>query len=248
MSSLENKVAVITGGGSGLGEGIVRAFCKEGAQVAIIDNNVVSARQLADEITDSGGIAIALQADVGDEFDVPKAFKQVMNTLGNPDILVNNAGIDTTSLLEDMSIELWDEMMRVNLRSMFLCTREVIQGMKEKNWGRIINFSSQLAHKGAPTMVHYCASKGGVLSFSRALAYELIEYGITVNSICPGPIETPLYMAIPEEWRQAKESSMPIGRPGRVDEVVPTVLLLASEKGSNYVGASMNMNGGDVMI
>ena len=173
---------------------------------------------------------------------MPKAFKEISSTFGDPDILVNNAGIDTTALLENMSLELWDEMIRVNLRSMFLCTREVIEGMKKKKWGRIINFSSQLAHKGAPTMVHYCASKGGVLSFSKALAYELVEYGITVNSICPGPIDTPLYMAIPQDWRQAKESSLPIGRPGRVEEVVPTVLLLASDQGSNYVGASMNLS------
>ena len=131
---------------------------------------------------------------------------------------------------------------------MFLCTREVVGSMKEKGWGRIINFSSQLAHKGAPTMTHYCASKGGVLSFSKSLSYELISHGITVNSICPGPIDTPLYRGIPEEWRVAKEASLPIGRPGRVEEVVPSVILLASDHGSNYVGASLNMNGGDVMI
>ena len=120
--------------------------------------------------------------------------------------------------------------------------------MKQYNWGRIINFSSQLAHKGAPLMAHYCAAKAAVMGFTRSLAYELIEYGITVNSVNPGPIETPLYLGIPAEWRKAKEESMPIQRPGRVEEVVPTVLLLASEEGSFYVGASMNMNGGDVMV
>ncbi|MBE04558.1 MAG: 3-oxoacyl-ACP reductase [Gammaproteobacteria bacterium] len=248
MDSLVGKIAVVTGGGSGLGEGVAKAFSREGGKVAIIDANGESAQKVANAIKENGGSAISIQADVGDEVSVPKAFKEISSTFGDPDILVNNAGIDTTALLENMSLELWDEMIRVNLRSMFLCTREVIEGMKKKKWGRIINFSSQLAHKGAPTMVHYCASKGGVLSFSKALAYELVEYGITVNSICPGPIDTPLYMAIPQDWRQAKESSLPIGRPGRVEEVVPTVLLLASDQGSNYVGASMNMNGGDVMI
>ena len=248
MGILAGKVAVVTGGGSGMGEGVARSFADEGAAVGILDRNLASAEAVAESINAAGGKALAVEVDVGDEVAVPKAFAAVVGAYGDVDILVNNAGIDTTSPLEDMPLEMWDDMMRINLRSMFLCTREVIAGMKKKQWGRIINFSSQLAHKGAPTMVHYCASKGGVLAFSRSLAYELIGDGITVNSICPGPIDTPLYMGIPEDWRREKEASMPIGRPGRVDEVVPTVLLLASEGGSNYVGASMNMNGGDVMV
>lgn len=248
MNKLAEKVAVVTGGGSGMGEGVARAFASEGAAVGILDRNLASAQKVADDIVATGGKAVAVEVDVGDEIVVPMAFSEVVGALGDVDILVNNAGIDTTSLLTKMPLEMWDDMMRINLRSMFLCTREVISGMQTKKWGRIINFSSQLAHKGAPTMVHYCASKGGVLSFTKSLAYELIGDGITVNSICPGPIDTPLYMGIPEEWRRAKEASMPIGRPGRVDEVVPTVLLLASDEGSNYVGASMNMNGGDVMV
>jgi len=248
MSKLAGKVAVVTGGGSGMGEGVARAFASEGAAVGVLDRNLAGAQRVADDIISAGGKAVAVEADVGDEVSVPKAFAEIVSALGDVDILVNNAGIDTTSPLAEMPLEMWDDMMRINLRSMFLCTREVIAGMKAKKWGRIINFSSQLAHKGAPTMVHYCASKGGVLAFTKSLAYELIGDGITVNSICPGPIDTPLYMGIPEDWRRAKEASMPIGRPGRVDEVVPTVLLLASDEGSNYVGASMNMNGGDVMV
>jgi 3-oxoacyl-[acyl-carrier protein] reductase len=231
-----------------MGEGVARAFASEGAGVGVLDRNLAGAQRVADDIVSAGGKAVAVEADVGDEVSVPKAFADIVSALGDVDILVNNAGIDTTSPLTEMPLEMWDDMMRVNLRSMFLCTREVVAGMQAKKWGRIINFSSQLAHKGAPTMVHYCASKGGVLAFTKSLAYELIGDGITVNSICPGPIDTPLYMGIPEDWRRAKEASMPIGRPGRVEEVVPTVLLLASEAGSNYVGASMNMNGGDVMV
>jgi 3-oxoacyl-[acyl-carrier protein] reductase len=248
MSNLAGKVAVVTGAGSGMGEGVARAFASEGAGVGVLDRNLAGAQRVADDIVSAGGKAVAVEADVGDEVSVPKAFADIVSALGDVDILVNNAGIDTTSPLTEMPLEMWDDMMRVNLRSMFLCTREVVAGMQAKKWGRIINFSSQLAHKGAPTMVHYCASKGGVLAFTKSLAYELIGDGITVNSICPGPIDTPLYMGIPEDWRRAKEASMPIGRPGRVEEVVPTVLLLASEAGSNYVGASMNMNGGDVMV
>lgn len=248
MGKLSGKTAIVTGGGSGMGEGIAHAFAEEGATVGIVDINEKGARRVATAIIEKGGQAEAVCADVGDPDQVKASFAQIVEGLGDADILVNNAGIDTTSLLAEMPLEMWDEMMRINLRSMFLCSREVIPGMQRKKWGRIINFSSQLAHKGAPQMVHYCASKGGVLAFTRALSYELIEYGITVNAVCPGPIDTPLLRSIPQEWLDRKFEELPIKRPGRVDEVVPTIVMLASEEGSYYVGASMNMNGGDVMV
>jgi 3-oxoacyl-[acyl-carrier protein] reductase len=248
MGKLSGKTAIVTGGASGMGRGVALNFAEEGASVAVLDRNEAGAKEVADAAAASGVKAIGLACDVGDEASVKSAFGAAAQALGDIDILINNAGIDTTELVENMSTEMWDEMMRVNLKSIFLCSREVIPAMKRKKWGRIINFSSQLAHKGAPLMAHYCASKAAVMGFTRSLAYEVIEHGITVNSINPGPIDTPLYTGIPEAWRREKEASMPIKRPGRVEEVVPTVLLLASDEGSFYVGASMNMNGGDVMV
>ncbi len=248
MGKLSGKTAIVTGGASGMGRGVAMNFAEEGASVAVLDRNEAGAKEVAEAAAAGGGKAIGLACDVGDEASVKSAFAASAEALGDVDILVNNAGIDTIALIEDMSTEMWDEMMRVNLKSIFLCSRQVIPAMKSKGWGRIINFSSQLGHKGAPLMAHYCAAKAAVMGFTRSLAYEVIEYGITVNSINPGPIDTPLYMSIPEDWRRDKEASMPIKRPGRVEEVVPTVLLLASDEGSFYVGASMNMNGGDVMV
>ena len=248
MAKLSGKTAIVTGGASGMGRGVALNFAEEGASVAVLDRNEAGAQEVAQAAAESGGKTIGLACDVGDEAAVKSTFAAAAEALGDIDILVNNAGIDTVELIENMPTEMWDEMMRVNLKSVFLCSREVIPAMKRKGWGRIINFSSQLAHKGAPHMVHYCASKAAVMGFTRSLAYELIEHGITVNSINPGPIDTPLYMGIPEDWRREKEASMPIRRPGRIEEVVPTVLLLASDEGSFYVGASMNMNGGDVMV
>lgn len=247
MGKLSGKSAIVTGGASGMGRGVALAFAEEGANVAILDRNLSGAQTVAEEAAQHKVKTLGLSCDVGNEESIKKAFEE-STSLGSIDILVNNAGIDTTEMVEDMSTEMWDDMMRINLKSIFLCCREAIPSMKQNKWGRIINFSSQLAHKGAPLMAHYCASKAGVMGFTRSLAYELIEFGITVNCINPGPIETPLYMGIPEDWRRAKEESMPIKRPGRVEEVVPTVLLLASNEGSFYVGASMNMNGGDVMV
>ncbi len=227
MAKLSGKTAIVTGGASGMGRGVALNFAEEGASVAVLDRNEAGAKEVAEEAAKSGGQTIGLACDVGDENSVKSAFAASAEALGDIDILVTAAGIDTVELIENMSTEMWDDMMRVNLKSIFLSSREVIPAMKRKGWGRIINFSSQLAHKGAPQMAHYCASKAAVMGFTRSLAYELVEDGITVNCINPGPVDTPLYMGIPEAWRRAKEASMQIKRPGRVEEVVPTVLLLA---------------------
>jgi 3-oxoacyl-[acyl-carrier protein] reductase len=147
-----------------------------------------------------------------------------------------------------MSTEMFDRMIAVHLRGTFLCSREVLPAMRRKGWGRIINISSQLAHKGGPTMAHYCAAKAGIMGFTKSLAYEVARDGITVNSINPGPINTPLLEALPQSWLEMKKGELPIGRFGEVHEIAPAALLLASEEGSYFVGASINPNGGDYMI
>jgi 3-oxoacyl-[acyl-carrier protein] reductase len=162
--------------------------------------------------------------------------------------MVNNAGMDTTHELDGMPTDMWDRMIDVHLRGTFLFTRAVLPAMKRKKWGRVINLSSQLAHKGAPTMVHYVAAKAGIMGFTRALAYEVARDGITVNCVNPGPINTPLLSGLPQDWLERKKGELPIGRFGEVDEVAPVFLLLASDEGSYFIGASLNVNGGDYMI
>jgi 3-oxoacyl-[acyl-carrier protein] reductase len=245
---LAGKKALVTGGARGIGGAIATAFAREGADVAVLDLKLEAAEARISALADFGARTFAVAADVSDEAQVEAAVKKVEAALGQIDILVNNAGIDTTSVVAEMSTGMWDQMMAVNLRSVFLCTRAVLKPMISRKFGRIINIASQLGHKGAPEMAHYAAAKAGVIGFTRSLAYEVARDGITVNAICPGPIETELFRALPEEWKKRKLGELPIGRAGHVDEIAPTAVLLASEEGAYYIGATMNPNGGDVML
>src|ERR1700741_2904045 len=238
MPKLAGKISVVTGGAQGIGRAIALLFAREGADVAIIDRNSKAAEEVTKQIRASGQRSINLPADIGEEAQVDEAFQNISQELGPVDILVNNAGIDTTSLVVDMPTSLWDEMLRINLRSVFLCTRAVLPGMIKKRSGRIINLASQLAYKGASEMAHYAAAKAGVIGFTRSLAYEVAEHGITANAIAPGPIDTELFRKLPEEWRKRKLAELPIGRAGRVEEIAPTALLLASDEGAYYLGAT----------
>jgi 3-oxoacyl-[acyl-carrier protein] reductase len=245
---LQGKKALVTGGARGIGGAIATAFAREGADVAVLDLKIANAEAKTAELKQFGVKTVAVAADVSNEAQVEAAVAAVIKGLGQIDILVNNAGIDTTSVVTEMSTSMWDEMMAVNLRSVFLCTRAVLKPMLDRKFGRIINIASQLGHKGAPEMAHYAAAKAGVIGFTKSLAYEVARDGVTANAICPGPIETELYRGLPEEWRKAKLNELPIRRAGQVTEIAPTAVLLASEEGAYYVGATMNPNGGDVML
>ena len=246
MGKLDGRVAIVTGGAAGLGRGIARLFAAEGANVAVLDRNGPGAQTVAGAIAEAGRRSLAIEVNVGDEAGVRAAISQAQEALGPPDILVNNAGIVTVSRLEEMSTAVWDEMIRIDLTSVFYCTRAVLPAMRERRYGRIINISSQLAHKGGEGLAHYAAAKAGILGLTRSLAYEVTRHNIAVNAICPGPLDTD--MMLPPEWVARKKADLIIGRSGTVDEVAPTALLLAGEDASFYVGASFNPNGGDVMI
>ncbi len=248
MGLLDGRTAVVTGSASGMGRGVARAFAAEGAVLGLLDTNASGLDEAAGEIGTAGGRALALPTDVGDEAAMRAAFDRVVDAFGPVEILVNCAAIDPVDPIGAITPAQWDAVVRVNLRSMFLGARAVIPGMRARGWGRIINFASQLGHKGAPLKAHYAAAKGGVIAFTRSLAREVAADGITVNAVCPGPIDTPMMRAVPQDWLDRKLAEVPARRAGRVDEVVPTVLMLASEAGSYYVGATLNMNGGDVMV
>jgi 3-oxoacyl-[acyl-carrier protein] reductase len=229
----EGRAVVVTGGASGIGKAIADAFTANGDKVAVLDRS---------------GMAGTIAVDVSDEASVRAAFAAARSELGTIDVLVNSAGLLTESPLEDMTLAMWNETIAVDLTGVFLCCREVVGAMRQQRWGRIINIASQLAIKGGTGLSHYSAAKAGVVALSKALALETAADNVLVNSIAPGPIETPLVDGISEEWKAAKRAGLPLLRFGLPAEVAPTALLLASDPGGNlYVGQTLGPNSGDVM-
>jgi 3-oxoacyl-[acyl-carrier protein] reductase len=229
----EGRAVVVTGGASGIGKAIADAFIANGDRVAVLDRS---------------GAAGTIAVDVSDEASVKAAFAAARSELGTIDVLVNSAGLLTESPLEDMTLAMWNETIGVDLTGVFLCCREVVGAMRQQKWGRIINISSQLAIKGGTGLSHYSAAKAGVVALSKALALETAADNVLVNSIAPGPIETPLVDGISEDWKAAKRAGLPLLRFGLPAEVAPTALLLASDPGGNlYVGQTLGPNSGDVM-
>jgi 3-oxoacyl-[acyl-carrier protein] reductase len=246
---LEGKVAVVTGAASGIGAGIARSFAEHGASVVLVDVTTgpgIDAQ--VGELSRFGAAAVHHRTDIADEAAVTDMAAAVLDQFGHVDVLVNNAGIFTQALVEDLSVADWDRVLAVNLRGTFLCTRAFLGSMLERRSGRIINIASQLGQIGGTEVAHYAASKAAVIGFTKSLAREVAQRGVLVNAVAPGPIETPILQNETEQWRAAKLAELPIGRFGRVQEVTPTVLLLATEDGSYYVGQTLGPNGGDVML
>jgi len=245
--SLEGKVAVVTGGGRGIGRAIAAVLASHGAAVAVWDLNLVGAKEVTDEILDAGGKAIAVGGDVGDADDVAASADLIRRELGAVRILVNNAGITAYEPFVSITEESWDRMVRINLKGPFLVTKEFVPDMLEAGWGRIINISSSSAQTGAPSMAHYAASKGGVIGFTKALAIEFAAKGITVNNVPPGFVDTPLVRQGPVDV-EASAATMPMKRVGQPEDVAHAVAYLASEEASYVTGQTLSVNGGRYLV
>jgi 3-oxoacyl-[acyl-carrier protein] reductase len=246
---LAGKVALVTGGGRGLGRGIAEGFAAEGAKLVVNyvkDEKAASA--VVDTITKGGGSAITVRADIGEVADVTAMVDAAVKTFGTIDILVNNAGMLNSFKLADMSVETWDSMIKVHLRGMFLCTRFVIPHMLAQKSGKIINMSGTFGVSGGAEFTHMSAAKAGMIGFTRSLAREVGHDGINVNCIAPAIIRTDLYNFMPDDVRDAIVSAYPLGRVGEVEDVVATALFLATSDGSYFTGQTLCPAGGDVMV
>jgi 3-oxoacyl-[acyl-carrier protein] reductase len=248
---LAGKVAVITGAGQGIGKSIALAYAKEGAKLSLNGYGLTQEKceSLIKEMKEIGGEAIVTAGDITDIKVVNQLIDSTLDKYGRIDILVNNAGILTQSYIQDMPIEMWDRMIEVDLKAVFLTTRHIVPLMIKQKSGRIINIASQLGQKGGVELSHYAAAKAGVIGFTKSIALELGQYGITANCIAPGPIETELVEGISEDWKQMKKSELAIPRFGQVHEVAPTAVFLAADPDGNiYTGQTLGPNCGDVML
>ena len=245
---LKDKVAVVTGGGGGLGRSICLALGREGSSVVVSDIDVQSAKKVAREIKEIGSEALAIRTDVVSDKEVNALMEVAAKHFGRVDILVNNAGICWVGKVEEMSEQEWDRVIAVNLKGTFLCSKAVIKFMKGRGWGRIVNMASAAGKTGGLLVgANYSVSKAGVICFTKSLAKELAPYGITVNAVAPGLIDTDMTRSFPEEAVASTLKSLPLGRMGSSEDVARAVLFLISEDAGYITGEILDVNGGMVM-
>jgi acetoacetyl-CoA reductase len=237
------RVALVTGGTRGIGAAIAKSLAAAGHKVAA---TFAGNREKAEAFKQETGIGV-FQWDVGDEAACKEGLKRVEAETGPVDILVNNAGITRDGWFHKMDYSAWSAVMKTNLDSMFTMTRPVIDGMRARNFGRIVNISSINGQKGQIGQVNYSTAKAGVVGFTKALALENARKGITVNCVCPGYIDTDMVAGVPEKVLQGIVASIPANRLGQANEIAALVVYLASEESAFMTGAVLSINGGQYM-
>ena len=243
MSKLDDQVAIITGGARGIGEGICKIFCNEGATVALWDI-LDEGQNTADRIKKEGGKIIFQKVDVTDQSYVNVAVEKLIGEFGRIDILINNAGIIKDRSFLKMSRDEWDRVIDVNINSLYVTTKAVLPHMKEAKYGRIINASSINAFQGAFGQANYSASKAAIAGFTRALCKETGRHNITVNAVAPGFIKSEMSDSMPEEIIKAGISMIPVGRIGTPEDMGHVYLFLASKEAGFVSGIVLHANGG----
>ncbi len=237
---MAGRVALVTGGTRGIGRAVVERLKADGFRVAAgYSGNEAAAQACANEL----GVTI-VKGNVGEFDDAARAVREVEAELGPIEVLVNNAGITRDAMLHKMTPQQWNEVIFVNLASIFNMSRNVIEGMRERGYGRIINISSINGQKGQSGQTNYSAAKAGVIGFTKALAQEVASKGITVNAVAPGYIDTDMMSSIPPPVMQKIVGAIPVGRLGHADEIAACVAFLAREDAAFITGATVSANGG----
>jgi NAD(P)-dependent dehydrogenase (short-subunit alcohol dehydrogenase family) len=249
MAELEGRVAIVTGGGGGLAEGICEALAATGASVAAVDVSREKAEEMAARVSSTGARCIGIEADVSDKRSVEAMTKQVAEELGSVDVLVNNAAIYPRRPWTEIEEEEWDEVLAVNLKGYFLCARAAFPYMREKGWGRIVNVSSITFFIGWDLLLSYVSSKGGIVGFTRTLAREVGPEGITVNAIAPGafPTDAEKIHPNPDEYNQWVLDQQSVKRRGTPVDIGNLVAFLASDASSFITGQTIGIDGGWMM-
>jgi 3-oxoacyl-[acyl-carrier protein] reductase len=242
------KAAVVTGAGSGIGKAIAERLARDGYSVLVNDLASAKAEAVAHDIVKAGGKAAAAGGDVSSETDVAAVISASEKAFGPVGLLVNNAGHVHQSLFEHLSTADFDRMFAVHVRGTFLMMKAVLPSMLKAGEGVIVNVASQLGQIGGIELVHYSAAKAAIIGMTKSLAREVSSRGVRVNAVAPGPINTPLVMALSDDWRTRKAAELPLGRFGEPSEVAATVAFLASPDGSLFVGQTLGPNSGDVML
>lgn len=249
MSSLKDKVAIITGARRGMGRAHAKKLAKAGAKVVVSDLSLPECQEVAKEIEAEGGEALAVECDVTKKGEIEEMVRKTVEKWGKIDILVNNAGIAQFKPFLELTEEDWDKTLDINLKGYFLCAQACAKEMAKQKSGVIINIASVAMGQqgiGFPNIVHYCASKGGIVGMTEALAVELAPYNIRVNAISPGMIETPMIDPVKKDPEQMKAilARVPLHRVGRPEEVSNLVLFLASDDSSYMTGSTVVIDGG----
>ena len=245
----DRRTAIVTGGASGIGLAIGDRLAADGAAVAVFDLNGDAAEEAAAKIAASGGAAVGLRVDVTDRPGIDAAVAEVCSRLGPPTILVNSAGLDGFDAFLSITAEKWSRILAVNLTGTFDCCQAVLPHMLEAGWGRIVNISSSSAHSGQARMTHYVAAKSGVIGFTKALALEVAPKGVTVNTIPPGFIDTPMLRAAEARGHlrpgvDAVAAVTPVRRAGRPEDIAAACAFLVSDEASYVTGQVLGVNGG----
>jgi NAD(P)-dependent dehydrogenase (short-subunit alcohol dehydrogenase family) len=249
-SSIKGHVAVITGGAAGIGEACVERFAEEGAYISILDRDQEKGNALADKIQSAGGSAIFVQCDVSSSSSVKDAIRSSLDKWERLDILVNCAGgFYETCTIEQMEETDWDEILVWNLKSIFLCCREVVPVMKERGYGRIVNISSLTGRTGIlETAIHYGSAKAGILGFTRRLAVEVAPHGITVNAVAPGVVLSPRVAEMHKNRLPEIMKTIPMNRAGDAAEIADGIWYLCTPGSSYITGVTIDINGGRFMV